>query len=82
MPSEHPSRDASVHQVPQGGRQRTAVPVHQHLGRNRDTRDTLNAHRRTYDDLREEASHGYHPRHGGRYDSSEDRSLSLDLMGP
>ena len=43
MPSMCPARDTLVHQAPQGGRQRTAVPVHQHLSRNRDARDTLDA---------------------------------------
>ena len=81
-PSEHSDRDALVHQEPQGGRQRTAVPVRQRLDRNRDTRNTLDAHRRTYDDSREGASHGYHPRHGRRYDNSEDQSPSPGLPGP
>ena len=31
---------------------------------------------------REEGSHGYHPRRGGRYDSSEEQSLSPSLPGP
>ena len=42
------------------------------LGRNHDARDTLDAHKHTHNNLREGASHGYHPRCGGRYDSSED----------
>ena len=29
--------------------------------------------------MREEASHGYHPRRGRRYDNGEDRSPSSDL---
>ena len=33
-------------------------------------------------DAREGASHGYHPRRGGCYDSGEDRSLSPNLLGP
>ena len=82
MPSERPDKDASVHQASQGGRPRTAVPVHEHLGRHRDVRDTLDAHRRAHGDTREGASHGYHPRRGERYDSSEDQSLSPDLLGP
>ena len=56
--------------------------MHEHLGRNRDARDTLDAHRRARGDAREGASHGYHPRRGGRYDSDEDRSPSPDLLGP
>ena len=58
------------------------VPVHERLGLHRDMRDTLDAHRCTHGDAREEASCGYHPRHGGRYDSDEDRSTSPDLLGP
>ena len=61
---------------------RTAAPVHEHLGRNRDARDTLNARRCAHGDPREGASRGYHPRRGGRYDSSEDRSPSPSLPGP
>ena len=56
--------------------------MHQRLGRNRDARDTLNSHRRTFDDPREGASRVYHPHHGGHYDSGEDRSPSLGLPGP
>ena len=58
------------------------VLVHERLSLNRDACDTLDARRRTHDDPREGASHGYHPRHGGRYDSGEDRSLSPGLPGP
>ena len=58
------------------------VPVHERLGRYRDVRDTLDARRRTRGDAREGASHGYHPHHGGRYDSGEDQSPSPDLPGP
>ena len=47
-----------------------------------DARNTLNAYRRAYDDPREGASHGYHPHHGRRYDSGEDRSSSPGLLGP
>ena len=66
----------------QGGRPRTVVPVHERLGRHHDAPNTLNARRHARGDVREGASDGYHPYHGGRYDSSEDRSLSLDLLGP
>ena len=45
------------------------VLVHERLGHNRDTRDTLDARMHTRIDVGEGASHGYHPRHGGRYDS-------------
>ena len=82
MPSERPNKDASVHQALQGGTLRTTVLVHERLGRNHDTRDTLNARWRTHGDAGEGASHGYHPRHGGCYDSGEDRSLSPGLLGP
>ena len=58
------------------------VLVHESLDLHRDTRDTLNAHRRTRGDVREEASCGYHPCHGGCYDSGEDRSPSPNLPGP
>ena len=56
--------------------------MHQRLSRNRDIRDTLDTRRRTYDDSREGASRGYHPRRGGCYDSGEDRSPSPGLPGP
>ena len=46
--------------------------VHQCLSHNNDARNTLDACRRAYDDPREGARRGYHPRHGGRYDSGED----------
>ena len=71
-----------VHQAQQGSRSCTAVPVHEHLSLHRDMCDTLDARRRTYRDAREEASHSYHPHHGGRYDSSEDQSSSPNLPGP
>lgn len=56
--------------------------VHEHLGLHRDVRNTLDARRRACGNEREEASHGYHPRRGGRYDTGEDRSLSPNLPGP
>jgi len=62
--------------------QRTPVPVHQRLGRNRDARSTIDARRHAYNDLGEGARRGYHPRRGGCYDSGEDRSLSPGLPGP
>ena len=82
MPSVHPAKDASVHQTPPGGRQLTVVPVHERLGHNRDERSTIDARKRGYNDSREGARRGYHPRRGGCYDSSEDRSPSLSLLGP
>ena len=61
-PSEQPDKDASVHQASQGGRLRTMVLVHEPLGRNRDTRDTLDAHRRARGDMMKGASRDYHLR--------------------
>ena len=57
------------------------ILVHERLSLHRDARDTLDARRRARGDERE-ASRDYHPRHGGRYDSDEDRSPSPDLPGP
>ena len=82
MLSKRLGRDTLVHQTPQGGRHHAAVSMHQRLGRNHDAHSTLDARRRTHDDVREGASHGYHPRRGGRYDSGKDWSLSLGLPGP
>ena len=56
--------------------------MHERLDHNRDTRSTIDARRRAYNDLREGARRGYHPRRGGRYDNSEDRSPSPGLPGP
>ena len=56
--------------------------MHERLGLHRDVRNTLDARKRARGDEREEASRGYHPRRGGRYDSGEDRSPSPDLPGP
>ena len=81
-PSERSDRDVSVHQAQRGGRTHAMAPVHERLGLYRDARNTLDARRRARGDEREEASRGYHPRRGGRYDSGEDRSPSLDLLGP
>ena len=81
-PSERPDKGALVHQAPQDGRPRTVVPVHERLGRNHDARDTLDARRRTHGDVREGASHGYHPHRGGRYNSGKDQSLSPGLPRP
>ena len=72
----------SVHQAQRGGRPRVAASVHERLGLHRDARNTLDAHRRAHSDEREEASHGYHPCHGGCYDSGEDQSPSPGLPGP
>ena len=82
MPSERQDKDMSVHQAQQGGRPRTVVRVRERLNLHRDARDTLDARRCAHGDAREEASHGYHPRRGRHYDSSEDQSLSPDLSGP
>ena len=49
---------------------------------NGDVHDTLYARRHARGEVREKASHGYHPHRGRCYDSGEDRSLSPDLLGP
>jgi hypothetical protein len=65
-------REASVHT----GRTRDATPAAPgHLGNEHHRRD-----RRA--DLDEKVHRGYHPRHGGRYDSGEDRSPSPESPGP
>ena len=69
----------SVHQAQRGNRPRAAALVHESLGLHRDARNTLDARRRAHGDEREEASRGYHPRRGGRYDSGEDQSPSPNL---
>ena len=56
--------------------------MHECLGHNHDARSTIDARRRAYNDSREGARHGYHPRRGRRYDSGEDRSPSPGLPGP
>jgi len=71
-----------VHQAQQGGRPRATAPVHERLGLHHDARDTLDARRHLRGNENEEASRGYHPRHGGHYDSCKDRSPSPDLLGP
>jgi hypothetical protein len=65
-------REASVHT----GRTRNTAPAA--LGRlgNKHHRRDRRAH------LDEKVRRGYHPRHGGRYDSGEDRSPSPELPGP
>jgi hypothetical protein len=65
-------REASVHT----GRTRDATPVApDRLGNERHHRD-----RRAC--LDEKVRRGYHPRHGGRYDSEENRSPSPEPPGP
>ena len=61
---------------------RTMVLVHERLGLHRDARDTLDARWHAHGDAIEEASHGYHPHHGGCYDNGKDQSPSIDLLGP
>ena len=56
--------------------------MHERLDRNRDARDTLEAHRHTRGNAGEGASRGYHPQCGGCYNSGEDRSLSPGLLVP
>jgi hypothetical protein len=65
-------REASVHT----GRTRNTAPAAPgHLGNEHHRRDPR-AH------LDEKVRRGYHPRHGGRYDSGEDRSPSPEPPGP
>jgi hypothetical protein len=65
-------REASVHT----GRTRDATPATPgRLGHEHHRRD-----RRAH--LNEKVHRGYHPRHGGRYDSGEDRSPSPEPPGP
>src|SRR5690348_3593568 len=77
-PSEHHAatsrfmREASVHT----GRTRNTAPAAPgRLGNKHPHRN-----RRTH--LDERVRRGYHPRHGGRYDSGEDRSPSPEPPGP
>jgi hypothetical protein len=77
-PSEHRAttsrfmREASVHT----GHTRDATPAASgRLGNEHHHRD-----RRAH--LDEKVRRGYHPRHGGRYDSGEDRSPSPEPPGP
>jgi hypothetical protein len=77
-PSEHRAtsprcmREASVHTE----RIRDGTPAApNHLGSEQHRRD-----RRAH--LKERVRRGYHPKHGGRYDSEEDRSPSLEPPGP
>jgi hypothetical protein len=58
------------------------VPIHERLGPNHDARNTPDAHRRGQGDKGEEAGYGIHPCRGGRYDNSEDLSLSPDPSRP
>jgi hypothetical protein len=64
-------REASVHT----GRMRNTAPAAPGRLGNEHRRD-----RRAH--LDEKVHRGYHPRHGGRYDSGEDRSPSPDPPGP
>ena len=82
MPLEQPDDDVSVHQAQQGGRPHIVVSVHECLGLHCNARDTIDAHRCTCGVAWEGASHGYHPCHGRRYNSGEDRRPSPNLLGP
>jgi hypothetical protein len=57
------------------------APIHERLGPNCDTRNTLDAYRRGQGDKGEEAGRGYHPCRDERYNSGKDRSLSPDSSG-
>jgi hypothetical protein len=65
-------REASVHT----GRTRDTAPAAPGRLGNKHHRRDCRAHRD------EKVHRGYHPRHGGRYDSGEDRSPSPDPPGP
>jgi hypothetical protein len=65
-------REASVHT---GCTRNTAPATPGRLGNEHHRRDRQ-AH------LDDKVRRGYHPRRGGRYDSGEDRSASLEPPGP
>jgi hypothetical protein len=77
-PPEHPAttsrfmREASIHTK----RMRDATPAAPGRLGNEHRRRDCRAH------LDEKVRRGYHPRHGGRYDSEEDRSPSPEPPGP
>jgi hypothetical protein len=77
-PSEHHAatsrfmREASVHT---GRTRNAAFAAPGHLGNE-------HHHRNRQAHLDEKVRRGYHPRHGGRYDSGEDRSPSPEPPGP
>jgi hypothetical protein len=78
FPSEHHAatprfmREASVH----SGRTRNTAPAAPGRLGNERHHHSRRAH------LDDRARRGYHPRHGGRYDSGEDRSPSPEPPGP
>jgi hypothetical protein len=69
-------------QAPHGGEGPVNAPVRGCLSADRDTRLTLNARKRGNEDEQAVVSRGYHPRHGARHDSSEDRSPSPGPSSP
>jgi hypothetical protein len=76
-PSTAREKEASVHLEQQKVGDKP-LSVHACIGHNYDTRNILNACKRHKEDG---ASHGYHPRWGGCYDSGEDRSPSSEPLG-
>jgi len=85
--SQH-DRDVSVHTPPPN--EAKGPMVHDHVkltpvkNRLRDTRGNANDGdaRNIINQKKEDgAIHGYHPRHGGRYDSEEDKSPSPEPPG-
>jgi hypothetical protein len=71
-------KEASVHPEQQKAGDKP-LSVHACIGHNYDTRNILNVRKWHKEDG---ASHGYHPRRGGCYDSREDRSPSPEPPGP
>jgi hypothetical protein len=55
------------------------LSIHDRISDTYDARNVINVHNRHKEDG---ASHGYHPRRGGRYDSEEDRPPSPKPTGP
>jgi hypothetical protein len=64
--------DVFIHQAPHNDGRRIVFLIYERVDPIRDARNTLNARKRGQGDRREKATHGYHPRHGGPYESAED----------
>jgi hypothetical protein len=77
-PSVAREKEASIHLEQQKARNKPSS-IHACIGHNYDARNVLNARKRHKEDG---AIRGYHPRHGGRYDSGEDQSPSPEPPGP
>jgi hypothetical protein len=72
----------SIHQAPCNDGGRIVVLIHECVGPIHDACNTLNAHRRGWDNRTEEVAHDYHSRHGESYDIPEDQSPSPAPLGP